>query len=118
MVEFCESCEKCADRCPSRAIPTGGTTTEGPSISNQSGPRKWYVNVEKCFGYWAKNGMGCSSCIRVCPFNKEPGMVHDVARVLVRRRSRLLNRALVRLDDALGYGAQRPARDFWADAGD
>ncbi len=117
VVEFCESCEKCAKRCPSRAIPTGGMTTEGPNISNQSGPRKWYVNAEKCFGFWAKNRMDCAACIRVCPFNKEAGRVHDAARVLVKRRSRTLNRALVRLDDTLGYGALRPARDFWADTG-
>ncbi len=117
VVEFCESCEKCAERCPSRAIPSGGMTTEGTNISNQSGPRKWYVDAEKCFGYWAKNRMDCATCIRVCPFNKAPRRVHDAARFLVRRRSGLLNRALVRLDDVLGYGALRPARDFWADAG-
>ena len=89
-------------------------TTEGPNISSQSGPRKWYVDAEKCFGFWAKGRMDCATCIRVCPFNKEPGRVHDLARAVVRRKSPLLNRALVRADDALGYGAQRPARDFWA----
>lgn len=118
VVEFCESCEKCAERCPSRAIPSGGTTTEGHNISNQSGPRKWYVNAEKCFGFWAKNRMDCATCIRVCPFNKEAGHLHDTARALVKRRSRALNRALVRLDDTLGYGDLRPVRDFWADTGD
>ena len=78
--EFCGVCKKCADHCPSRAITHGEMTTEGYNISNQSGPLKWYVNAERCFAFWAKNRTDCANCIRVCPFNKPPGALHDMVR--------------------------------------
>ena len=84
-VEFCRTCKTCAEHCPSRAIPDGDLTTRGPSaISNQHGPRKWYVDGVKCYGFWAKNRMDCSVCIRVCPFNKTAGPLHDAVRGVIR----------------------------------
>lgn len=77
VLEFCKTCRKCATHCPSQAIPDGEMTTEGYNISNQSGVLKWHVDAEKCFSFWAKNRMDCSICIRTCPFNEAPGMIHD-----------------------------------------
>jgi epoxyqueuosine reductase len=112
VVDFCRACRKCAEHCPSRAVPEGDMTTDGPNISSHSGPLKWYVDCEKCFSFWARNRMDCTTCIRVCPFNKEPGIIHDLARTVV-RRAPYLSRGLVWLDDALGYGRQRPADEWW-----
>lgn len=114
VVEFCRVCRKCAEHCPSRAIPQGEMTDEGPNISSHSGVRKWYVDCEQCFGQWARNRVDCTVCIRVCPFNKRPGAIHDAARWMV-RRAPSLDRGLVRLDDMLGYGRQRPAQAWWDD---
>jgi ferredoxin len=93
-MEFCRTCNKCAYHCPSRAIPLGEMTTEGPNISNQSGIPKWYVDAEKCFAFWGKNHMDCSNCIRVCPYNKMPGFIHTAVRFAIRHKP-------------------RPAKDFW-----
>jgi reductive dehalogenase len=112
VVEFCKDCEKCAKKCPSKAIPEGDMTTEGPNICNHSGIEKWYVNAERCFAYWAKNRMDCTDCIRVCPFNKPPGVLHDIARAIIRKTT-LFNRALVSMDDRFGYGRRLPAKQFW-----
>jgi reductive dehalogenase len=112
VVEFCKACEKCATNCPSNAIPHGGMTTEGPNISNHSGVEKWYVNAERCFAAWAKNRMDCTDCIRVCPFNKPPGVIHDLARLLIKNTT-LLNRALVWMDDLFRYDQRRAAEKFW-----
>jgi reductive dehalogenase len=112
VVEFCRDCIKCATNCPSKAIPEGGMTTEGPNLCNHSGVEKWYVNAEKCFAYWAKNRMDCTDCIRVCPFNKPPGALHDLARAIIKQTT-LFNRAMVFMDDFIGYGRRPHAGKFW-----
>lgn len=112
--EFCEVCKKCAVNCPGQAISHGDMTTEGHNISNQSGILKWYVDAEKCFAFWAKNRSDCANCIRVCPFNKPSGMIHDLSRAII-RKTPLLNRFLLRIDDILGYDKPFPAKRFWED---
>jgi epoxyqueuosine reductase len=112
-VEFCRTCKTCAEHCSSQAIPYDEPTTRGPSaISNQHGPCKWYVDGAKCYGFWAKNRMDCSVCIRVCPFNKTEGPLHDAVRGVIRSTT-AFNDLIVRVDRALGYDKPRPARLFW-----
>jgi len=101
---FCDVCMKCADTCPSRSISRGGMTDVGPTSSNNPGVRKWYINPDQCLAFWRENGIGCANCIRSCPFNKRPGWIHDLARRIIRARSRLINRGLVFMDDLCGYG--------------
>jgi reductive dehalogenase len=112
VVGFCERCMKCVEHCPARAIPSGDMTTEGPNISNHSGVRKWYVDAEKCFSFWAKNRMDCTICISVCPFNKPAGQLHDAVRAVVRRTT-IFNRLFAWMDDVLGYGKLQSAEKFW-----
>jgi epoxyqueuosine reductase len=112
VVEFCKVCRKCATACPSQAISLGDMTSEGPNISSHSGILKWYVNAEKCFAFWAKNRMDCTSCIQVCPFNKPPGIAHDFVRAVI-RRTPLFSRPFVWMDKALGYDRPYPAERFW-----
>ncbi len=111
---FCRTCRKCAERCPSQAITKGEQATVGPSLSNHSGVRKWYINPETCFMFWVENWMDCNNCVNVCPFNKPPGVLHDSVRYIIRKYP-FFNRPLVWMDDILGYG--RPIstseKDFW-----
>ncbi len=112
--EFCNTCLRCAENCPGQAITFGEPTTEGPTISNNNGIFKWYINPEKCIEFWCRNGGGaCSNCIRVCPFNKPPGFLHDTARSLVRNMP-WLNPLLLRVDKLFGYGERTKAEQFWA----
>jgi reductive dehalogenase len=110
--EFCRTCKKCATHCPSQAIPDGEMTMEGPNISNQSGILKWYVDAEKCFSFWAKNRMDCSVCIRVCPFNKVKGLIHDAIRAVIKRTT-LLNTLFTQIDSIFGYDKIVSAKKFW-----
>jgi ferredoxin len=87
-------------------------TTEGLNISNQSGVKKWYVNAERCFAFWAKNRMDCTDCIRVCPFNKPLGSLHDLVRAAIKRTT-LFNRYFVWMDGLLGYDERISAARFW-----
>jgi len=68
--ETCRQCKLCAENCEAEAI----STDDEPSFdvacrSNNPGALKWYVNTEKCYLYWCENGIDCSTCIKVCPYN-------------------------------------------------
>jgi reductive dehalogenase len=112
VVEFCKTCKKCAEKCPSQAIPNGDMSTEGPNVSNHSGILKWYVNGEKCFAFWAKNRMDCSNCIRVCPYNKPSGMIHNIIREIIKNTS-VLNNFFVLTDRVFGQKGYSKAKAFW-----
>ncbi len=114
VTEFCRTCKKCAVNCPAQAISYDEPTTEGPTISNHSGVKKWYINPEKCFMFWVKNWMDCNNCVMVCPFNKPPGIIYDIARFFIRKLP-IFNRLILKMDDLLGYSKHIPNRkkDFW-----
>jgi epoxyqueuosine reductase len=112
VTEFCQVCKKCADNCPARAIPDGDQTEEAVNVSNAGGTRKWYVDGEKCFGFWARNNCDCGNCIRTCPFNKPEGLLHDVSRKAIEHLP-MLDSLFVKADDVFGYGQQEDVGAFW-----
>jgi epoxyqueuosine reductase len=108
---FCEICRRCADGCPVKAIPQGEPTAELHNQSNIQGVRKWSVDAEKCFSYWAAQNSDCSICIRVCPYNKEyRKWWHRVGRRLAGTR---LRRLMLALDKKLGYGERMRPKAWW-----
>ncbi len=109
--EFCEACMTCADDCPSGSITKGPMTWKGKTSSNNPGSFKWYVNQETCFDY---NGFSCSNCKRNCPFNKpNNSWLHKIVRDAIKLRSVGLDKAMVTLDQASGYGEHVSDREFW-----
>ncbi len=111
--EFCEVCKKCAEHCPSQAIPYGGQTMEASTISTNTGVMKWSVNAEECYFGWTANASGCTMCIKTCPFNKPDSWLHDATRILIGAKSGSIDNFLVKLDDASGFGKPEPADKFW-----
>ncbi|MCE7736610.1 MAG: reductive dehalogenase [Candidatus Heimdallarchaeota archaeon] len=112
-LEFCRTCMKCAESCPSNSISTDKDPTWiGKTKSNNPGIYKWYVNVETCYEFWTKNGNDCSNCIVACPFTKNKHWSHKIARVFIKRMP-FLNRLWVKLDHLMGYGKQRKPEEFW-----
>ncbi len=117
VIRFCETCEKCADHCPSKSIPKGRARGwRGETISNNPGVKKWYVNPETCYGFWMENGSDCSNCIRSCPYNKKDGVLHRSILWVVRRLP-WMNRFVLMFDDILGYGKQREPGALWSKFG-
>ena len=112
VTEFCDSCKKCAKHCPGQAITYGERTLEPVNISNAGGTLKWYVDAEKCFRFWAKNGCECGNCIRVCAFNKPDGAFHDISRWFIEKVPQL-DPLYVLADDLFGYGKQADLSAFW-----
>ena len=107
--EFCQKCMKCADECPSQAIPTGDKV-----MSN--GYECWKLGVERCtkFRVTNPNGAGCGTCIKVCPWNKPQGWTHDVVRWMV-KHAPFMDKPIVKMDDIWGYGKQNPKNRWWFD---
>ncbi len=71
--DFCRVCKKCADNCPSNAIPFDDKTIV-------RGVEKWEINVEQCLRYWRLAGTDCGLCMKVCPYSHPPTFVHNIVR--------------------------------------
>jgi reductive dehalogenase len=110
--DFCMQCEKCAEQCPSQSIMYGEPTEKPNNISNRKGVLRWPINAEKCLAFWAANGTDCANCIRTCPFNKPPGLLHDSVRWGI-RHFRWLDHFFLWMDGLFGYGKQEKADIFW-----
>lgn len=108
---FCDQCRRCSDSCPVNAIPTGEPSDEIFNQSNIKGIRKWTVDGEKCFAFWATQNSDCSICIRVCPYNK------DYSKWWVRLGRRLagtpLRGFMLWLDQKLGFGERIKPKQWW-----
>jgi epoxyqueuosine reductase len=110
--DFCKICGKCSQKCPSRAIDGGEPTAEPHNISNRKGVEIWHINAEKCLTFWADNRTDCANCIRVCPFNKLPGLFHNFVRWGIKDMP-MLNRLFLWGDDMMGYGKRKNAKHFF-----
>jgi epoxyqueuosine reductase len=113
VLPFCEKCKKCARYCPGQAIQYGERTDQPLNMSTNTGVLKWPVNAEKCLAAWGKTGSNCAVCIRVCPFNKLPGPLHDMARWGI-QHTPWLDPLFIRADDLLGYHKQLSPQEFWS----
>ncbi len=61
VLEFCKSCGKCVELCPSAAI------APLTSVENAEKPA---INHEKCYKTWKELGTDCGVCLAACPFGK------------------------------------------------
>lgn len=102
-------CKKCADNCPSKAIPFGPRVEE-------DGILRWRLNAEACFAYWNEAGTDCGICMAVCPFSHPDHPLHNLIR-WGSARSGAFRRLALQLDD-LFYGRhpERKPNPDWLDA--
>jgi len=112
--EFCESCNRCADACPARAIPHGEPVPVALNPSGLRGVRKWSVDGEACFGYWSKINSDCAICVRVCPFTRD--YTKPWNRWWRRAAATRLRGLMLALDDRLGGGRRLKPNDWWSRA--
>ncbi|MFH1647754.1 MAG: reductive dehalogenase [Chloroflexota bacterium] len=110
--EFCRVCLKCADECHSNSISRGDKTLE-------NGYENWRFDAERCTMFRAMNahGSACGRCIKVCPWNKPRGWTHDVVRWMA-KNTPFMDRFLVRMDGAWGYGKPDRRYKWWFDLED
>jgi reductive dehalogenase len=109
--EFCMVCENCATYCPAKANPFGPPTDVPPTIHNNPGFRKWYVNAERCLTFWAANKkkwLSCGGrCISVCPWNKPLTPFHNMVRWAATQGSTAVKKMLVQSDNVIYHHKKR-----------
>ncbi|MGB7301459.1 MAG: reductive dehalogenase domain-containing protein [Burkholderiaceae bacterium] len=115
--EFCDECRLCAQGCPVKAVPDGKPNEIVLNRSTIRGVRKWSVDGEKCFNYWARQNTDCAICIRVCPYNRDYTKIsarlwRHIANA-VARRSKPLIRLLLAIDNRLGHGERLKPLQWW-----
>jgi len=103
MIEFCRICKKCADVCPSRAIPRDDRM-------EIDGVKRWKINQEACYTYWCITGTDCGKCMSDCPYSHKDNYLHNMVRLLI-RRSALFRYIAVKLDDVF-YGRKPKPKPF------
>jgi reductive dehalogenase len=115
---FCKSCKRCAEACPSKAVSDGEPTLEGKTISNNPGALKWYIDPEKCIQFWRDNGSDCANCITACPYNKLPTWPHQLSTSVAALPIAPLHSFLTKLDKQVGFGNidnLKANASFWDD---
>jgi len=126
ITEFCKTCKKCADACPSKALDTredtsytfGGEHAEEPGYSwnNHEGIKKFHSDSKRCFDYWLESDTDCGACIASCTFN-EPDYWHHWMIVAANPFvPSALHGAMSEMHPAFGYGStENPAKvaKFW-----
>ena len=114
--DFCKSCKRCAESCPSQAISFDEPTLNGPTISNNPGVWKWYIDPEKCLEFWVENGSDCANCITSCPYNKLDIWHHKLASAATGLPGPPLHSLMARMDKLFGFGNTHDIRAnsaFW-----
>lgn len=80
--EYCTLCERCRKECPGEAIfPKSVVRFDNvPGIDTM----RTCIDRDKCFPYFAET-LGCSICVRVCPFSKA-GDTYERLKVVFEKR--------------------------------
>ena len=108
---FCERCRKCSNSCPVSAIAKAAPSSEPLNESNIRGVKKWTVDGEKCFSYWAAQNSDCSICIRVCPYNKDYRKWWN--RIGIKLAATGLRSLMLWLDNKLKFGKRNQPKEWW-----
>jgi ferredoxin len=101
MIAFCESCKKCADVCPSNAIPFDGR-------KDINGVYRWQIDQEACYTLWCKLGTDCGRCMAVCPYSHPHSLMHNMVRQGIKNSS-LFSKLALWMDDFF-YGRKPPPK--------
>ncbi len=98
---------KCVTECPARALQMGDKVMH-------NGYEVWKLDVERCtkFRITNSNGASCGTCIKICPWNKPEGWLHDIVRWMV-GHTPFLDKLIIKMDDIWGYGKQNKKDKWW-----
>ena len=126
ITEFCKSCMKCAEACPSGALsydkePSYTPTFEHHDVEGyvwapQVGVKKFYTDAQKCIEYWFESDTDCGACKAACTFNEPDFWHHWLVMAVNPFVPSAIHAAMAELHPAFGYGkTQDPekVKKFW-----
>jgi len=112
--EFCKTCKKCSESCPSAALSIEDEPTwETRGGWNNPGHRAYFEDSSRCISYWKETASDCSICFSVCPFSKkDTAWIHSFVRAGVAVLPQL-DGFYRSMDDAMSYGAKKDISEWW-----
>ncbi|UGA57166.1 reductive dehalogenase [Vibrio sp. VB16] len=126
IMEFCEKCKLCAEKCPSKAISLDDKPGWGPTYENgenpeyswhhQRGVKKFYNDAKKCYKYWVDSGTDCAICMTACPWNKPDFWHHRLIDASNAYTGGPIHTFMKVMDELFGYGNvfdEQAVFDFW-----
>ena len=113
---FCKTCKKCADACPSGALTQEEETSwdvlsfEGQPF-NRPGIKSWRLNWQKCVDYGSPRD--CMRCQVACPFNHAAdASIHGLVK-MTQATIPMFNGFLANMDRLFDYGAAMDGEEWW-----
>ncbi|WP_017754175.1 reductive dehalogenase [Calidifontibacillus oryziterrae] len=114
IIEFCQSCKKCARQCPVGALSKGGPDNKAIDDSGADHYLRWVIDQKKCYKYWSECGTDCCVCIYVCPFNRGQRWTSSVAQLTLGKDESLIHQLYEKIDNIDDYGiAENNSNKFW-----
>ncbi len=111
VLEFCKSCKRCAEVCPSGALSLADDTSwDVAGEWNRGGFKGWHQHWQKCAEWGGPHD--CSNCQLSCPFNHPPeAAIHELARATI-GTTPVLNSFFANMDRTFGYARQRSPEEL------
>ncbi len=103
VIDFCRQCKKCAENCPSKAIPFDDRR-------QADGVLRWKIDPEACFSYWCAVGTDCARCMKVCPYSHPDTFLHRSVRWFIKRNF-LARYLAIKMDDWI-YGRKPSVKNL------
>lgn len=114
IIEFCNSCKKCARQCPAGALSKGGQDKTAIDDTGSNHYLRWVIDQKKCYKYWSECGTDCNVCIYVCPFNRGQRWSSSVSQLTLGKDENLIHQLYEKIDNIDDYGVEvKNSMKFW-----